>query len=266
MYLPLAYQKLRVLKAMTPKMYSYKQFKGTETGVPEIVSCDVSLFDESGQPVIEIEGFTVKRVPDPGALMRADAAGGAQKKAVAKTAPRLAPRISPEEGVDVLRRIISGPWMPQVLVNAGTVEAGTEQYDPDKAESSSAGSDGSGQTYARPALGTPYVEPRSELESNIAEIWQAVLGIDKVGVHDDFIDLGGHSLLAVQLTSRISETFGIEFPVTQFYQAPTVEGLAHSILLKLTEGMQDVSLEELLEADTQSAENANEESAKAVSS
>ena len=267
MYLPIAYQKLRVLKAMSPKMYSYKQFKGTETGIPEVVSCDVSLFDESGQPVIEIEGFTVKRVPDPSALMRAGDAMNAQKKAVAKSAPRLSPRISPEQGVEALRRIITGPWMPQVLVNAGTADfEATAEQNAAAAEQVESGavSDGSGQTYARPALGTPYVEPRSELESGIAEIWQSVLGIDKVGVHDDFIDLGGHSLLAIQLTSRISETFGIEFPVTQFYQEPTVEGLAQSILLKLTEGMQDISLEEMLEADAQSVESADEETVKAV--
>ena len=188
------------------------------------------------------------------------------KKTTAKSAPRFAPRISPEEGVEAIRRIISVPWIPQVLVNVGDadIEVDIDQKAAGSAQSS-AGSDGTGQTYARPNLGTPYVAPRSELESGIAEIWQAVLGIDKVGVHDDFIDLGGHSLLAVQLTSRISETFGIEFPVTQFYQAPTVEGLAHSILLKLTEGMQDISLEELLEADTQSDESANEESARAAS-
>jgi polyketide synthase PksJ len=254
MYLPIAYQKLRVLKAMTPKMYSYKQFKGTETGIPEVVSCDVSVFDESGEPIIEIEGFTVKRVPDPGALMRAGAAMTMPKKGASKSPPRFAPRISPAEGVEALRRIITGPWTPQVLVNVGDadIEVSIDQNAAAEKAEGGAGGEGTGQTYARPALGTPYVAPRSELESGLAEIWQAVLGIDKVGVHDDFIDLGGHSLLAIQLTSRISETFGIELPVAQFYQQPTVEGLAQAILLKLAEGMQDISLEELLEADTPS--------------
>ena len=144
--------------------------------------------------------------------------------------------------------------MPQVVVNAGTAdfEATTDQHTDDEVESVESANPG--QKYARPALGTPYVAPRSELETGIAEIWQSVLGIDKVGVHDDFIDLGGHSLLAIQLTSRISETFGIEFPVTQFYEAPTIEGLAQSILLKLTEGMEDTSLEEMLKADTEPEE------------
>jgi acyl carrier protein len=251
MYLPLAYQKLRVLKALSPKMYSYKQFKGTETGIPEVVTCDVVLFDESGQPIIEIEGFTVKRVPDPGALAAmSSAAMRAPKKT--KGTPRFAPRISPLEGVQVLQRVINAPWTPQVIVNVGESDKNVpiDQITTEELAESGAANDGDGQIYARPALGTPYVAPRSELESGIAEIWQSVLGIDKIGVHDDFIDLGGHSLLAIQLTSRISENFGIEFPVSQFYQEPTVEGLARAILVNLTEGLQDSSLEELLEADT----------------
>ena len=58
--------------------------------------------------------------------------------------------------------------------------------------------------------------------SELAEIWGAQLGIDKVGVHDRFFDLGGHSLLAVQVASEIRDKFQIELPVLQLFQAPTV--------------------------------------------
>jgi phthiocerol/phenolphthiocerol synthesis type-I polyketide synthase E len=255
MYLPLAYQKVRVLKAMSPVMYSYKRFKAIESGIAEVVSCDVVLFDESGQPVIEIEGFTMKRVADPEALSaRVKAGSNGHKSAAVQERPRAhyAPRISPDDGVEVLHRVMTSPWVPQVIVNVGEAneEVTIDQTTTGSGESGTSTGDGE-KKYARPALGTPYIAPRSELESGIAEIWQSVLGIDKIGVQDDFLDLGGHSLLAIQLTSRISETYGIDFPISGFYEQPTIEGLAQSILVKLTEGLQDSSLEELLEEGSQ---------------
>lgn len=258
MYLPLAYQTLRVLKTMPQVLYSYKKFKAADSGNQEVLSCDVTLFDEAGEPVIEIEGFTVKRVADPNALgpqakpVEAAMNGG---KSTDSVAARFGRRISPEEGLRALHRIIAGPWMPQVVVNVGEADLSEK---PDEAGNEGAGESpngsGSGQTYARPSLGTPYVAPRSEVEGAIAEIWQAILGIEKVGVQDDFIELGGHSLLAIQLTSRISETFGLEFSISEFYQQATVEGLAKAILVRLTEGLQDDALEELLAADADTME------------
>jgi len=74
-----------------------------------------------------------------------------------------------------------------------------------------------------------YVAPRSQLEKLLAEIWAKVLGKEHVGVHDNFFELGGHSLLATQLTSRIRDTFQIDLPVRNLFEAPTVEQLAKCI-------------------------------------
>ncbi len=70
-----------------------------------------------------------------------------------------------------------------------------------------------------------YVMPRSELEREIAEVWQEVLGIDRVGVTDDFFALGGHSLHAMQMMNRIHNRHG-DIPLRSFFAAPTVAGLA----------------------------------------
>ncbi|UZW58371.1 non-ribosomal peptide synthetase [Lysobacter enzymogenes] len=73
------------------------------------------------------------------------------------------------------------------------------------------------------------VAPRNPLEQAVADIWAAVLGVERVGVHDDFFDLGGHSLVATQVASRISESFQIELPLRAVFEAPTVEELARRI-------------------------------------
>ncbi|MDZ8086287.1 MAG: amino acid adenylation domain-containing protein [Nostoc sp. DedQUE12b] len=74
-----------------------------------------------------------------------------------------------------------------------------------------------------------YVAPRSQVEELLAQIWAKVLGKEQVGVHDNFFELGGHSLLATVLTSRIRDTFQIDLPVSNLFEAPTIEQLTKYI-------------------------------------
>jgi amino acid adenylation domain-containing protein len=73
-----------------------------------------------------------------------------------------------------------------------------------------------------------HVAPRSSLEEALVGIWQEVLGVETVGVHDSFFDLGGHSLLATQLVARV-RVLRVEVPVRQLFQTPTVAGLAEFV-------------------------------------
>jgi oxalate---CoA ligase len=74
-----------------------------------------------------------------------------------------------------------------------------------------------------------YVAPRTEIEVKIAQIWSQVLGIDTIGVDDNFFALGGHSLLATQVISRIRQALGIELSFINFFAAPTVAQLSQEI-------------------------------------
>ncbi len=79
---------------------------------------------------------------------------------------------------------------------------------------------------ARPELDTPFVAPRTPVEEVLTGIWAEVLGLDKVGIHDNFFDLGGHSLLATQILSRVINRFQVELPVQILLQSPTVADMA----------------------------------------
>lgn len=74
-----------------------------------------------------------------------------------------------------------------------------------------------------------YVAPRTLVEQLLVEVWSGVLGIERIGIEDDFLELGGHSLLAIQLVSRIREAFQIELPVRSLFESSTVAELAEEI-------------------------------------
>ena len=74
-----------------------------------------------------------------------------------------------------------------------------------------------------------FVAPRDELEQKLTQIWSEVLGIQPIGVRDNFFDLGGHSLLAVRLFAQIEKEFGTKIPLATLFQSGTVEALAKMI-------------------------------------
>jgi aryl carrier-like protein len=76
----------------------------------------------------------------------------------------------------------------------------------------------------RPGLSEPYVAPRNEKEQLMCEIWGRVLGVDRVGVNDNFMELGGDSILAIQVMAIARES-GLIITSGQFYATPTVASL-----------------------------------------
>ncbi|WP_416671488.1 type I polyketide synthase [Egbenema bharatensis] len=137
--------------------------------------------------------------------------------------------ISPTEIWQLTQRAMSHNRTGQVIVSPLDLQVRLEQsmlsHPVQPIESPHIAETGSKHT--RPNLHSTYVAPSNEIEAAIATIWQQLLGLEQVGIHDNFFDLGGHSLLAVQVTSRLREVFQVELPLkTILFDAPTVAGLA----------------------------------------
>ncbi|MBE7384659.1 MAG: SDR family NAD(P)-dependent oxidoreductase [Leptolyngbya sp. SIO1E4] len=122
--------------------------------------------------------------------------------------------LSPSEGVDVFERIMAGSHFAQVLVSTSDFLTRGEPNSPYEMLSLKRVENvlqPIQATHARPELENDYVAPNNEIEQVIAQIWQEVLGINQIGIHDNFFDLGGDSLLATQVVSKL-EKFPINLP------------------------------------------------------
>ncbi|MHB1392564.1 MAG: amino acid adenylation domain-containing protein [Clostridia bacterium] len=80
--------------------------------------------------------------------------------------------------------------------------------------------------------GTEYEEPRNELEEKLVDIWKEVLGVSEIGINDNFFEFGGHSLKAISLTAKTHKKLGVEIPLKEIFDTPTVKGLSGYIRSK----------------------------------
>lgn len=87
----------------------------------------------------------------------------------------------------------------------------------------------------QPHLGSQFVAPRTPIETALAAIWQEVLEVEVVGIHDHFLELGGHSLLATQVISRSRHLLQVELSFRHLFEAPTIAELA--LVIEQLQGM-----------------------------
>jgi non-ribosomal peptide synthase protein (TIGR01720 family) len=113
----------------------------------------------------------------------------------------------PEEGVDVFRRILHIP-LSQIVISIHDVNSIIEYWDKyitSLFEKTLNNNDLTDSLYCRPKLSNPYVAPRDSIEKTIADVWQKVFGINKIGIHDNFFELGGDSVLAIQVMTELKK-------------------------------------------------------------
>ncbi|MBE9230400.1 SDR family NAD(P)-dependent oxidoreductase [Cuspidothrix issatschenkoi LEGE 03284] len=127
--------------------------------------------------------------------------------------------IKPDEGIEVFRRILSQK-SPQILVSTRELFVQTTSV----LEAAKILGIPQTQTnqYTRPQLQTPYMPPGNPLEEAITMVWQEFLGIEKIGIDDNFLELGGDSLLATQLVARLRAQFAVNLSLASMFELPTI--------------------------------------------
>lgn len=134
----------------------------------------------------------------------------------------------PDEGSNVLSRVLSTPGAAQILVSTGDIQARIDQWAKREVVPAEAGSQTEDEpalhAHPRPMLSTEYVAPRNEVERVLAGIWRQMLGIDQVGIHDNFFELGGDSVVNIQITARANQA-GIKVTPKQAFEHQTIAEL-----------------------------------------
>jgi acyl transferase domain-containing protein len=136
------------------------------------------------------------------------------------------------EAMAMMETVLTMKSAGQLVVSTGDLGARIDQWI--KLESLNARS---ATTAASPNRSAPSISsgrtnhdsPRDETEQQIARIWQEALGLDEVGIHDNFSQLGGHSLLAIRIVSELRRAFQIDLPMRALFDAPTIAELARCI-------------------------------------
>jgi NAD(P)-dependent dehydrogenase (short-subunit alcohol dehydrogenase family)/acyl carrier protein len=137
------------------------------------------------------------------------------------------PVILADEGAECFRRLAVWTTPPRVVVSVSDLYTRIDQWVNLSSPAEGSRPAASSPLHERPSTDTNYVAPRNEIEQRVAEVWKELLGVNQVGVHDDFFtELSGSSLLATQLVTRLRNQFQKELPLRRFFEAPTVAALA----------------------------------------
>lgn len=225
LWVPVAYGTLRVHAPLPDSVRSWVRLAHDDVP-PDCTVFDVTILDQAGAVLVEIERFTVKRLADPGLVAdgrhraaeievetRRPAPQG-EGAAAARLAAQVRQGILPEEGVEAFFRAVAA-GRPQVVVSSMDLAALQRRANaPVPVSRPSA--------IERPEAGAAYEGPRNAVERTLAGMWTELLGVERIGIHDSFFDAGGHSLIAVRLFRIIRKTCAVDLPISALFEAPTI--------------------------------------------
>lgn len=241
LYLPFGYDRIVVRGPIPRACHSIITHLDDTRG--ELARVDVTIVGEDGTELIAVEGYSLLRVSEnrtPDAVAKLASVGRkdnqARSQAGADTVIALIREASAEsavssaEGSEALRIVLADALGPQVIVCPGGVAERIRRASRiTRSVLTERLANALGGEGATRNLATPYEPPQTDTQSTIAELWRDAIGVDQVGIDDDFLDLGGDSLVAVQLAGRISQRFKIDVSVAQLFDNRTVRALAASI-------------------------------------
>lgn len=181
----------------------------------EQLTFDVTVAAPDGRVLAIAEAYTMRGLAGgiPSAAPRPRGASPLLTLAASKG-------ILPDQGADAFERIVASPVQGAVVVSPvgfAELRAATGRVED------------SGPRVARPALTTAFTAASDSIEEWLVAAWAGLLGVDAVGVDDDFFELGGQSLLAARLFARVQREFGVVMPLSSLYTAPTVRSLAAAL-------------------------------------
>ncbi|WP_081858587.1 type I polyketide synthase [Pseudorhizobium pelagicum] len=229
LWVPVGYGELDLHAPLPAKVVSWVRLSALQDLEEGFSSFDITIADPQGNVLAEVSRLTMCRTRDAVQQMdetrhAATAAAAHRSPAMLKLETQVKNGISASEGLQALERVLSLPHR-EMIVSSIDLQALSQFVDEPPAGAVSE----AGASFERPDLASAYVAPRSPVEETLASFWQSLLGVERVGIDDNFFDLGGHSLIAVRLFRMIKSQWGVDLPMSVLFEAPTVAACAERI-------------------------------------
>ncbi|MCX6287146.1 MAG: beta-ketoacyl synthase N-terminal-like domain-containing protein [Bacteroidetes bacterium] len=235
LYLPYSYKNVKVHLPLPAHFWCHLKISEDWKAEDEELKFEVEIADKENRLLLSIGQVSFRRLKQNFGSFKNSSSKGSSPKPVQETSYFEGKNdILPDEGVEVFKRLLNFKQFPQLVISTTNLNQDIleerpsykkwekQEKEEDKQESAS--------TYERPQLSTPFEAPSNEIENAVAGIWKGILGIEKIGVNDTFMELGGNSLLAIQTISNIADEFDLELQPNVFFENPTIKGLSDRIV------------------------------------
>jgi acyl transferase domain-containing protein/thioesterase domain-containing protein len=219
LYVPIGYERITLYGPLPGKCYSHIRSRSGLTIEDLIATFDLTIADEVGNVIAEIENFSLRQVRDPASLERPAAP---RNPATADAAPHA--QIADDCYPDSIAAAEGAAAFPRLLSYTGAANLTLFPSDFTVVLQNSRR-----VASTRPIPAETGLAQRDEVETTLAEWWKALLGLDRVSIRDDFFALGGQSLAALRLFAQIKKKYGLELGLSVLYSAPTIEALARLV-------------------------------------
>jgi acyl transferase domain-containing protein/thioesterase domain-containing protein len=229
LYVPFSYHSLKSYASIPNCIFSHVRLKSQNNRSMPVF--DVTLTSDKGDILVEIEGFSMKRVTHAEmlALQKSNDSTGQPAQNETWLQKTIRAGIRPEEGVEILKTVLSRKVPAQLFVSSIRLKALEQAID-----ANSTTIDTQEIDVERPNhLGSDYVEPTNEVEVALVTLWQDLIGVRPIGIEDDFFELGGHSLIAVRLFTRIRKLYDVDLSLATLFETPTIKQCAERLISEL---------------------------------
>jgi acyl transferase domain-containing protein len=213
LYVPVSYGSVKIFGPLPAACYSYVRAKSGASIDSPLATFDISILDREGKVVVEIGEFAVRQIRDLSLLESATdeivRADGDERQ----PASQMSDGISSQEGAAAFERLIANSSASSVVVFPSDfspyVEARKLRYL---------------ATPGKPAA-VESADSDDDVAITLTRWWKELLGVDKVGMRDDFFELGGQSLTGVRLLAKVKKKYSVDLKLATLFSAPTIEKL-----------------------------------------
>ncbi|MCR9212907.1 MAG: SDR family NAD(P)-dependent oxidoreductase [Proteobacteria bacterium] len=209
-YAPMSVERIRILGPLTKSLKS--KAKMVAQTPKRFASFDVVIFDDTGNAVMILEGFALRRVE--GSSFEADEGSSALVDKI------ISQGIKASEAPEIFARLLNSENRQALVSPTSILDLRREMMRGAAPRKKAAASDGE-------ALTADY---GNAVEQKIAEFWRDLLGVEQPQPDDDFFDLGGHSLAAVRLFAKIRKEYETDLPLATLFEAPTLRQLSEVVV------------------------------------